>query len=95
MKGFYYIENSVSEYRSDITAYFETLEEAKEAMKNCSDWYCDKGTGIIYFQPWGIERDTKRTFVMRGRGLTKTGNVIWSYKYYSGDIASVEVLRWR
>lgn len=50
MKGFYYIENSVNEYHSEQTIYTETLEEAKEAIKGCSDWYWDKGTGKIYFQ---------------------------------------------
>jgi hypothetical protein len=51
MKGFYYIENSVNEYQSEQTIYTETLEEAKEAIKGCSNWYCDRGTGNIFFQP--------------------------------------------
>lgn len=50
MKGFYYIENYVNEVDKEPTIYTETLEEAKEAIKGCSDWYCDRGTGKIYFQ---------------------------------------------
>lgn len=50
MKGFYYIENTVHEWDSRPSIYTETLEEAKEAIKGCSDWYCDRGTGKIYFQ---------------------------------------------
>lgn len=51
MKGFYYIENSVNEYQSEPSIYTETLEEAKEAIKGCSNWSCDRGTGNIFFQP--------------------------------------------
>lgn len=50
MKGFYYIKNYVNEVSKEPTIYTETLEEAKEAIKGCSDWYCDRGTGKIYFQ---------------------------------------------
>ena len=50
MKGFYYIENYVNEMDKEPTIYTETLEEAKEAINGCSDWYCDRGTGKIYFQ---------------------------------------------
>ena len=50
MKGFYYIENYVNEVDKEPTIYTETLEEAKEAIKGCADWYCDRGTGKIYFQ---------------------------------------------
>ncbi len=55
MKGFYYIKNSVDEFRSEPSIYTETLEEAKEAIKYCEDWYDSKGTGEIYFQPTGFE----------------------------------------
>ena len=50
MKGFYYIENSVNEFHSAPTAFFETLEEAKEAIKYCADWFVGRGTGRILFQ---------------------------------------------
>ena len=51
MKGFYYIENSVNEYHNEPSIYTETLEEAKEEIKGCSNWYRDRGTGNIFFQP--------------------------------------------
>ena len=51
MKGFYYIEVSVSEFSRSISGYFETLEEAKEAIKYAANWYRPNGTGNIYFQP--------------------------------------------
>ena len=55
MKGFYYIKNTVDEYRSEPSVYTETLEEAKEAIKYCGDWYCPMGTGKIFFQPTDFE----------------------------------------
>lgn len=55
MKGFYYIKNSVDEYHSEPSVYTDTLEEAKEAIKYCGDWYRPKGTGAIYFQPTEFE----------------------------------------
>lgn len=55
MKGFYYIENSVSEFSSSKHCFVDTLEEAKKAMKYCGDWYRERGTGEIYFQPTGVE----------------------------------------
>lgn len=55
MKGFYYIENSVSEFTSKPSVYTNTLEEAKEAIKYCGDWYRPRGTGKIFFQPTEYE----------------------------------------
>ena len=55
MKGFYYIENTLDERSSTKTGYTETLEEAKEVLKYCSDWFCDRGTGRIFFQPVGVK----------------------------------------
>lgn len=52
MKGFYYIEVSASEFSRRIKGYFQTLEEAKEAIKYVANWSCPEGTGYIYFQPF-------------------------------------------
>lgn len=48
MKLYFIIKNSVDEYRSNITRICDTLDEALEEIKDCSDWHCDKGTGFIY-----------------------------------------------
>ena len=42
MKGIYYIENSINEFESIITGYFSTIKDAKEALKECSDWFKSK-----------------------------------------------------
>ena len=88
MKGFYYIENSVNEYHSNASAFFETLEEAKEAIKDFSDWFCERGTGCIHFQPFGTKLDdygcTRKLphkFICRGMGI-KDGKVIFSEKEF-------------
>ena len=54
MKKIYYIECTTSETRSAIKGYFETLEEAKEALKSCSNWYGPDNTGKIYSKELGL-----------------------------------------
>ena len=54
MKKIYYIECTTSETRSAIKGYFETLEEAKEALKSCSNWYGSNNTGKIYSKELGL-----------------------------------------
>ena len=77
MKGFYYIENSTDEWRSSETGFFETLDEAKEAMKYCSDWFCSEGTGAIYFQEFGIKwRNVMREVVVDGKVVEKERRVM-------------------
>ncbi|MBP5597713.1 MAG: hypothetical protein J6Y02_20245 [Pseudobutyrivibrio sp.] len=90
--GIYYIENTTDNYHSSPSAYFKTLEEAKAALRFFSDWWFDKGTGRIYFQPFGfyLKTDTYESFtrvltykpspifVCRGMGLDQDGNVIFS-----------------
>lgn len=97
-KGFYYIENTVDEYHSRPSAFFETLEEAKNAMKLFGDWFVGNGTGRIYFQRFGIVKEKKHSdyankdyvvahkyspkFICRGKGFDEKGEIIWSNKEY-------------
>lgn len=59
MKKIYYIKCTTSETRSSIEGYFETLEDAKEALKSCSNWCCPKNTGKIYSQELGLNGKTE------------------------------------
>ena len=61
-RGCYLIENTISEFNSSPSAFFETLEEAKEAIKHFSDWYCPKGTGKIYFQQFGTHTSMVKSY---------------------------------
>ena len=45
---YYEIVNTVSEYCSDVVSRWTTLELAKEKLKDCADWYREKGTGGIF-----------------------------------------------
>ena len=54
MKEIFYIENSISERNSCIRGYFSNLDDAKEALKDCNDWYRSKGTGRIYRIEFGL-----------------------------------------
>jgi hypothetical protein len=90
-KGFYYIENTVDEYHSRPSAFFDTLEEAKNAMKLFGDWFLGNGTGRIYFQRFGIVKKHSDyankdyvvahkyfpKFICRGKGLDRNGEIIW------------------
>lgn len=59
MNGVYYIKNTISEFSSECNGYFKTLDEAKEALKKCSDWYKPKGTGRIYWVEFGLNKRPK------------------------------------
>ena len=72
MEGFYYIENSINEFSSAIIGYFTDLSSAKEALKECSDWYYPKGTGKIYYQPFGLIKETRPKLVY-ARGYENVG----------------------
>lgn len=58
----FYIENSVDERRSAITGYFKTLNEALEGIKECSDWYREKGTGEIYMKGFGLNSHIQQVY---------------------------------
>ena len=62
MDGIYYIENTIDERSSRISGYFESLDEAKEALKECSDWFCPKGTGRIYFKKFGLNQNRQLVY---------------------------------
>ena len=59
MNGVYYIKNTVSETCQDVTGYFKTLDEAKNALNKCGDWYRHRGTGRIYWIKFGLNKDPK------------------------------------
>lgn len=44
----YYIYTTDNEWSGSIKGYYSTLEKAKEALQDESDWYRPNGTGIIY-----------------------------------------------
>ena len=60
--GYFYISNTVSEWHSQTSGTFQTYDDAKEALKECADWYCSKGTGRIYFQPFGLNRHSYQVY---------------------------------
>lgn len=60
--GYFYISNTVGEWHSQTSGTFQTYDEAKEALKECADWYCSKGTGRIYFQPFGLNKHSYQVY---------------------------------
>ena len=65
MKGFYYIENTCDEWHTFVSGYFETLEAAKEALKECNDWWRPNGTGRIYYQEFGLNKRPEQVYQVR------------------------------
>lgn len=57
----FYIENTIDERRSKITAFFPTYDAALEGIKDCADWQRPKGTGRIYSAEFGL--NGKRTLL--------------------------------
>ena len=53
-EGIFIIKNTISETESTTSGFFPTLPKAKEALKECCDWYSSKGTGRIYFCEFGL-----------------------------------------
>ena len=54
--GVFYINNTFNETQSRTVGYFGKFESAIVALQECNDWYRDKGTGEIWFRPYGINR---------------------------------------
>ena len=48
--------------RTQISGYFQTEEEAREALKKCSNWFMKKGTGIICFKEFGLNKKVKKIY---------------------------------
>ena len=58
----FYIENIVDERRSTISGYFKTFNEALEGIKECSDWFREKGTGEIFMKGFGLNSHKQQVY---------------------------------
>ena len=61
-------ENTVDEWRTEVTGTYVSFDVAREALKNKSDWYSNNGTGSIYkvtFYREGDELKSKKELVFR------------------------------
>ena len=61
--GVFFIENTINETRSKVSAYFGSRRDALAGLSECADWFRPNGTGEIYFQPYGIGKH--RILVMK------------------------------
>ena len=61
--GVFFIENTINETRCKVSAYFGSSRDALAGLSECADWFRPKGTGEIYFQPYGIGKHP--IFVMK------------------------------
>ena len=51
----YFIRNTIDEYRTKISGYFQSFEEAMLAINECYDWYKSKPSGEIWKVKTGLE----------------------------------------
>ena len=74
-KGVWYIENSIDEYRVKPSSYYGTLMECVDGLQESSDWWCQKGTGMICFAEFGI--GGKKIRIYSGdASMDENGNVV-------------------
>lgn len=59
MDRIFYIKNTIDEWHTSISGYFKTLDDAKEGLKDCADWFRPKGTGKIYSIGFGLDKNPK------------------------------------
>ena len=61
-------ENTVDEWRTEVTGNYVSFDVAREALKHKSDWYSNNDTGSIYkvtFYREGDELKSKKELVFR------------------------------
>lgn len=61
MEKIYFILNTIDEFNTSVSGYFPTYEKAYEALKECYNWWQEKGTGEIWEAELGLHG--KRTKV--------------------------------
>lgn len=61
--GIFVIRNTVDEWHSAKRGFFKTLEEAREAITKCCDWFRDYGTGEIWFYKFSLWEKNYRVLV--------------------------------
>lgn len=61
-EGIYFIENTINEIATVVNGYFPTLDDAKEGLKECNNWFRPKGTGSIYFKEFGLNKPSKLVY---------------------------------
>lgn len=60
--GIYFIENVLDEIHTGISGVFKTLDDAKEGLKDCADWFRPNGTGKIFFREFGVHGKITKVF---------------------------------
>ena len=75
-------ENTIDEYNTDITGNYDSFDDAREALRHMSDWYCRKDTGSIYkciFYKDGNELKFRKELVFRRTQIDALDNTPGTY----------------
>lgn len=75
-------ENTVNEWRTEVTGNYVSFDVAREALKHKSDWYCNNDTGRIYkctFYREGDELKSKKELVFRRTQRDALSNSIGTF----------------
>lgn len=71
MDKIYLIENTVDERSTKVSGYFKTYDEAYEVLKECADWWREKGTGKIWEVSFGLHAQRKKVYDSYTQGPAK------------------------
>lgn len=75
-------ENTVDEYHTEITGNYDSFNDAREALRHKSDWYCNDDTGRIYkctFYREGDELKSKKELVFHRTQRDAVNNTPGTY----------------
>ena len=67
----YLIENTVDERAVRVSGYFKTFDQAYEALKECADWWREKGTGQIWEVSFGLHTKRVKVYDSYSQGPAK------------------------
>lgn len=75
-------ENTVDEWRTEVTGNYDSFNAAREALRHKSDWYCNNDTGRIYrctFYKEGDELKSKKELVFHRTQRDALNNTLGTY----------------
>lgn len=68
LDGVWFIENTIDEMRTRMTACFKTLPDACEGLWGCADWWRETGTGTICFKEFGLNKSKYDVYAADTKG---------------------------
>ena len=90
----FYIQNTTDEFRSAVSGYFSTFENAQEALKDCCDWYCKDGTGRIYQIDMDVLNAEPILVCRDGSLITPSNELSEAMKKVFSEMSGSDIIKW-